>query len=185
MLPNMLSSVRICLVPLFVLTYFTDDGAVKRYALAIYALASFTDFLDGFLARKLRLSTELGKILDPVGDKLMTIAVLVCITIDGLIPVWVVLTAAVKESLMAAGGLILHRRAGGSIPPSNIFGKASTVVFFVVCVTLMLFRDIDRSAAIAMASVAMGLMLMALGSYILTFSSMLRRGVGEGKGSSA
>jgi CDP-diacylglycerol--glycerol-3-phosphate 3-phosphatidyltransferase len=180
MLPNLLSALRICLVPLFVLAYFTDtgaDGAVKKYAITVYAFASFTDFLDGFLARKYKLTTELGKLLDPLGDKLMNIAVLTCITADGLIPVWAVLIAAAKEMLMAAGGFILHRRAGGKIPPSNILGKASTVVFFLVCVTLMLFRGrIGTTAAAAMISAALGLMLMALGSYIVTFSAAMKGG---------
>lgn len=163
------------MVPLFVAVYFSGagaEGAAKKYAIAVYALAAFTDFLDGFLARRYKLMTELGKILDPLGDKLMTIAVLTCITIDGLIPVWAVLVAAAKEALMAIGGFLLHRKADGRIPPSNILGKASTVVFFLVCVTLMLFRGrIDETAATAMISAALGLMLMALGSYIITFTS--------------
>ncbi|MDR1589586.1 MAG: CDP-alcohol phosphatidyltransferase family protein [Oscillospiraceae bacterium] len=179
MLPNLLSALRICLVPLFIVAYFADDGAgvsIKKYALAIYALAAFTDFLDGFLARRYKLTTELGKILDPLGDKLMTIAVLTCITIDGLIPVWAVLIAAVKESLMAIGGLILHRRAEGRIPPSNILGKSSAVVFFLVCVTLMLFGErISETAATAMISAALFLMLTALGSYIVTFSAAVKK----------
>jgi CDP-diacylglycerol--glycerol-3-phosphate 3-phosphatidyltransferase len=161
-------------VPLFVAAYFGGGtgGGVKKYAIAVYAIAAFTDFLDGFLARRYKLVTELGKILDPLGDKLMTIAVLACITADGLIPVWAVLVAAAKEALMAAGGFVLHRRAGGRIPPSNILGKASTVVFFLVCVTLMLFRgSMDAAAATAMISAALGLMLMALGSYVITFMS--------------
>jgi CDP-diacylglycerol--glycerol-3-phosphate 3-phosphatidyltransferase len=178
MLPNMLSALRICLVPLFVLTYFMEagaGGAVKKYALTVYAFASFTDFLDGFLARRYKLMTELGKLLDPLGDKLMTIAVLTCITIDGLIPVWAVAAAATKETLMAVGGLILHRRARGRIPSSNILGKASTVVFFLVCVTLMLFRSrIGAAAVTIMISAALALMRAALGSYAITFSSVVK-----------
>ncbi|MDR2357784.1 MAG: CDP-alcohol phosphatidyltransferase family protein [Oscillospiraceae bacterium] len=180
MLPNLLSALRICLVPLFILAYFAGGGvSVKKCAIAVYAFASFTDFLDGFLARRYKLTTELGKILDPLGDKLMTIAVLTCITIDGLIPVWAVLIAAVKESLMAVGGLILHRRSGGgAIPPSNIFGKASTVVFFLVCVTLMLFRErITGTGATAMISAALCPMLLALGSYAVTFSAAVKKSI--------
>jgi hypothetical protein len=78
---------------------------------------------------------------------------------------------------MAVGGLILHRRAGGRIPPSNIFGKASTVVFFLVCVTLLLFREhIGEAAATAMISAALCLMLLALGSYAVTFSAAMKKG---------
>ena len=173
--PNILSSVRICLVPVFVLTYFAETGNVKIYAAAVYAVASFTDFLDGYFARKYNLISNLGRILDPLGDKLMTLAVLACITLDRVIPVWVIVTAVIKELLMLLGGAIIRKREGGEIPSSNIIGKTSTVVFFVVCVTLMLFRNIPPTAATLMISAAVILMLVALISYIRTFINVVNK----------
>lgn len=181
-LPNILSSIRIFLVPIFIAVYFMDrtPGNMKLYAAIVYAAASATDFLDGFIARKYNLISKLGKILDPLGDKLMTLAVLTCITIDQVIPVWAVLVAIVKEALMLIGGMILRKKDGGEIPASNIIGKASTVVFFVVCVTLMLFR-IPDNIAIIMISSAIALMLIALFSYTLTFLHVVKRTNGLGK----
>ena len=83
--PNILSAFRIALVPVFVAAYFLDGGKVKVFAAAVYALATLTDFLDGFIARKYNLITNLGRVLDPIGDKLMTLAVVSCITIDRII----------------------------------------------------------------------------------------------------
>ncbi len=173
--PNILSSIRICLVPIFVLAYFCETGSVKIYAAAVYATASITDFLDGYIARKYSLISNLGKILDPLGDKLMTLAVLACITIDGVIPIWVILAAFIKELLMLVGGVIIRKREGGEFPSSNIIGKTSTVVFFVVCVTLMLFRNISLDVKLLMISAAVILMVIALISYIRTFMSVIKK----------
>jgi CDP-diacylglycerol--glycerol-3-phosphate 3-phosphatidyltransferase len=173
--PNILSSIRICLVPVFVITYFYETGNVKIYAAAVYAAASITDFLDGYIARKYNLISNLGKILDPLGDKLMTLAVLTCITLDRIIPVWVIIAALVKELFMLLGGMIIRKKEGGEIPSSNIIGKTSTVVFFVVCVTLMLFKKIIPSnIALMMISTAVLLMLIALISYIRTFIYIMK-----------
>jgi len=173
--PNILSSIRILLVPVFVLVYFGQESSIKIQAAVVYALASVTDFLDGFLARRYQLISNLGKVLDPLGDKLMTIAVLACIAIDGLIPPFVVYLVLVKELIMVVGGLIVRRKTKGTMPSSNIFGKTSTVVFFIICVTLMLFRGIPHSAAVFLIGVALVLMMAALVSYIRTFLMIMKK----------
>ena len=173
-IPNMISIFRICLVPVFIAVYFSDAQYIKLYPALIYALASFSDFLDGFLARRLNASSALGKVLDPLGDKLMTISVMVCITIDGIIPFWAVLVAGIKEMLMAIGGLVMHKVAHADIPPSNLIGKTSTVVFFLVCVALMLFRDLPGSAATALISFAIALTLVALAIYLSRYISVMK-----------
>ncbi len=137
-------------------------------------VAALTDFLDGFLARKYHLVTNLGKVLDPLGDKVMTLAALICITIDRVIPVWAVIVFFVKESLMGVGGLLIYKKAGTEIPQSNYVGKLSTVIFFVTCITLMLFAGIPDNVATILISVAIGVMLMALGSYIMTFFNLMK-----------
>ena len=177
-LPNILSCFRICLVPVFVVVYFSFEDT-KTYAVLIYFLAALTDVFDGVIARRCNLITNLGKLLDPLGDKLMTFAVLICIMIDSVIPLWSVLVFVIKEILMGFGGLIIHKKAKLEIPPSNYMGKLSTVVFFVVCVVLMLFR-IPQNIATIMISVAIGFMLMALGSYVITFSGAMRSATRRG-----
>ena len=172
--PNIISVFRICLVPIFITVYFIDERDTKYYAILIYALAAFSDFLDGFLARKFKVSSNLGKFLDPLGDKVMTFAVILCITIDGLLPVWAVIVVGVKEILMAIGGLVVHKAARAEIPPSNLFGKISTVVFFLVCVSVMIF-EIPERVVIAMISCAIALALLAFASYIRTYSIVMKK----------
>jgi phosphatidylglycerophosphate synthase len=155
-------------VPVFIIVYFSDDSDNNLYAVLVYALAALSDFLE------FKASSNLGKFLDPLGDKLMTISVMVCITIDGLIPLWAVLLAGVKEILMGTGGLVLHKKAHAELPPSNLIGKSSTVVFFLVCVTLMLYRDIPRWGATTLISVAIGLTFLALVSYLIKYIRIMK-----------
>ena len=82
---NILSIIRICLVFVFLALFFTDNVLL---ALIVFLVAGATDIIDGYLARKYNWVTALGKILDPVADKLMQCTVLICLLIGGYIPVW-------------------------------------------------------------------------------------------------
>jgi len=171
--PNIISIFRICLVPVFVAVYFADARDIKVYAIMVYALASVSDFLDGFLARKYQVSSNLGKLLDPLGDKLMTFAVILCMTIAGPIPIWAVVIIGFKEVLMAIGGYVVHKVAHVEIPPAKFIGKVSTVVFFLVCVSVMIFA-IPGNMVIIMISGAILLMLLAFASYIQTYAIVMK-----------
>ena len=173
-IPNILSSFRICLVPVFIIVYFRDDSELKLAAVLVYAIAALSDFFDGYIARRFQAASNIGKVLDPLGDKLMTFAVMLCITIDGLIPIVPVIVVGVKEVLMAAGGFVLHKVAKVEILPSNIIGKTSTVVFFLVFVTLILFRDIPGWLSLVLISFAMVLTFIALASYFSRYIKVMK-----------
>lgn len=171
-IPNILSAIRICLVPVFVIAYFTSKNDINFAAAGIYALAAATDVLDGYLARRNNWITDLGRILDPLGDKLMTFAVISCITISGRFPVFVLVLFVAKELCMMAGGIIIHNKYKLEMPPSNRLGKASTALFFVVCATVLLFPSLKRSVTSAMVTLAIAVAFAALGSYIMTFMAV-------------
>jgi CDP-diacylglycerol--glycerol-3-phosphate 3-phosphatidyltransferase len=173
--PNTISILRICLVPVFIVAYLHDDSEIKLYAILIFAVAALSDFLDGYLARKFQASSNLGKLLDPLGDKLMTVAVMVCITIDRPILFWAVIATVVKEILMGAGGFVLHKKTNDELLPSNFLGKASTVVFFLVCVALMVFVNIPDWAAVTLISVAIGIAFLALASYLYQYIKIMKQ----------
>ena len=172
-IPNILSIFRICLVPVFIVVFLTDERDIKLYAILVYALAALSDFLDGFIARKLEAQSRLGKFLDPLGDKMMTFAVLVCITITRHVLIPATTIFFIKETLMAIGGFILHHKARIEIPPANFIGKASTFIFFVVCFALMIFYRIPDSVAVAITAFAIGLTLIALAVYIKTYFKIM------------
>lgn len=166
-IPNVLSLLRLAMVPAFVAVFFTDSPHAHRYAGLIFIIASMTDALDGYIARKRNMITKLGRILDPLADKLMTAAAIICITIADIVPVWIFIVFAVKELIMAVGTVIMLKRID-DVLPSNILGKTATVTFFIFCVALMMF-DIRRPYSTIMLSTALAFTLLALVRYAIRF----------------
>jgi len=173
-IPNILSLLRLCLVPVFVIVYFSPLPNAGVWAVAVYVLATITDYLDGHIARKYHLITNLGRVLDPLGDKMFTFAVLACLAIDGMIPWWIVIIFVGKEALMGIGGLLIHRRARVDIPSSNYIGKTATVLFFLVCAVLILFDNIPHTAAVIMICAALAVSLAAFVSYLTKYLRIMR-----------
>jgi CDP-diacylglycerol--glycerol-3-phosphate 3-phosphatidyltransferase len=130
-LPNLLTALRIALIPVFVLTY---ERVAPAVSLLIFLVASLTDCLDGYLARKWNQITAFGKLFDPLADKLLLIAVLCCLAYSGIIPWWVLIVMAVKELLMMSGSMWLLRKK--VVVSANILGKAATV-FFIAALTFV------------------------------------------------
>ncbi len=116
--PNVLTLLRLALVPVVaVLGYF--DYMIP--ALAVYLLACGTDLLDGYLARKYKLITDAGILLDPLADKLMAIFTVMAFMVTGVLPWPILVVMLVKEGLMIGGGILLYSH--GVVAPANTFGK--------------------------------------------------------------
>ena len=128
-IPNVLTMIRLLLVPVFVVVYFRTTAEPKYIALAIFAAASLTDMLDGYLARKLNQITDFGKLFDPLADKLMVLSALVCQAVTGVFPWAAVIVVACKELVMVLGGLFMLSR--DVVVYSNIVGKAAQVCFIL------------------------------------------------------
>lgn len=128
-IPNILTLFRIFLIPVFILIFFSNINNSLFIAILIFLSAGLTDILDGYIARKCNLTTKFGTALDPLADKLMLITVLTCLTIDGYIPVWVLIIVATKELFMIIAAIFLYN--ANTIIPSNVFGKASTLLFYI------------------------------------------------------
>ena len=134
-IPNVLTMIRLILIPVFVVLFFNNQ---KMAALAVFCFASFTDFLDGFLARKLNQITDFGKLFDPLSDKLMVLTVMVCQTFWGPLPWVAVLIVALKELVMVLGGMFMLSK--NVVVYSNIWGKAAQVGF-IASLILSFFHD--------------------------------------------
>jgi CDP-diacylglycerol--glycerol-3-phosphate 3-phosphatidyltransferase len=96
---NILTGIRLALVPVFLLTLFAADESTgwRLIAALVFAVASITDHVDGRLARKFGLVTDFGKVIDPIADKALTGAALFGLSILGELPWWITLTIAVRE----------------------------------------------------------------------------------------
>lgn len=141
--PNLLSLIRIFLIPAFAVLYY--KGHIG-WAVLMLALSGISDFLDGKIARRFNQVSELGKILDPVADKLtqITIAVMLYIAFrscnDQLMVAfsWVFLVFLAKEAVMVIGGAIMI--ACGIKPgAAEIYGKVATFVFYLVMLVIIGF----------------------------------------------
>ena len=136
-IPNILSVIRILLVGVFVYTFFFVSEYV---ALVVFFLAGATDVIDGYLARRNNWITNIGKILDPVADKLMQCTALVCLYIKEMIPLWFVIPFFVKELFTLIMGLIvLNRRS--VVVVSKWYGKATVCLFYATIALSVLIAD--------------------------------------------
>ncbi len=142
-IPNIISFIRILLIPVFGVLFYKGE---LLWALLILAISGLTDFFDGKLARKLNQVSELGKMLDPIADKLTqaTIAIVYFFSFRNAenetlqLFSWVFLLFIAKELVMLIGGAIMI--AVGIRPgAAEIYGKAATLIFYVVMVLLMAF----------------------------------------------
>jgi len=138
-IPNILSFFRICLIPLFIWLYVVR---LEYYWTAgILIFSAITDVVDGFIARKFNLVTHVGRILDPLADKLTQIAMMVCLTyryIYLLIPLSALI---VKELVCGVVGLIMIKRTGDTIN-SKWYGKVSTVCLYLMMIIHLFWVDI-------------------------------------------
>ncbi|RSN63218.1 CDP-diacylglycerol--glycerol-3-phosphate 3-phosphatidyltransferase [Amycolatopsis sp. WAC 04182] len=126
-LANLLTMSRLVLVPLFVLALFTGDGADtfwRAIATALFAIASFTDQVDGWVARKYGLITDFGKIADPIADKALIGAALIGLSVLGELGWWVTIVIAIREIGVTLLRFWVIRH--GVIPASR-GGKAKTL----------------------------------------------------------
>lgn len=131
--PNMLTMLRMALIVVFVWLYATG---YRYWAMAVFIIASLTDILDGYIARKHQLVTSFGKLMDPLADKLMVITALICLTADGLVPLWLLIVVICKELFMVLGGYFLLKH--GVVVQAQPIGKVATVVFVIAIVATLL-----------------------------------------------
>lgn len=137
-IPNILTVLRIFLVPGFPLIYFSDLPKASYYSLAFFLIVGATDILDGYIARKYNLISAFGTAMDPLADKLMLIAVLVAFGIKGILPLWVIVFIVVKEFLMIIAGLYFYFKREKYVIPSNIFGKTATMLIFLAILGILI-----------------------------------------------
>ena len=140
-LPNKLTLARVIMVPFFV--FFLVYDFIPHHtviALCIFALASFTDHLDGSIARKRNLITNFGKFLDPLADKILVISTLVCFIPMNWITVWSVIIVVAREFMVSAVRLIAADN--GKVVAANGWGKLKTVSQMVAILLVLIFQYI-------------------------------------------
>lgn len=136
--PNKLTIARVIMVPFFVVLALTGwGGAANRYiCLAIFVLASATDCLDGYLARKYHLITDFGKFMDPLADKLLVCSAIICMVELGRLEAWIVIVIIAREFIIS--GFRLIAAENGVVIAANYWGKFKTVSQMIMTILLIL-----------------------------------------------
>ncbi|WP_255732837.1 CDP-diacylglycerol--glycerol-3-phosphate 3-phosphatidyltransferase [Sinomonas terrae] len=164
-MPNALTMFRIVLVPVFVWFMLADDshqGLLRWLALAAFAVAMYTDQLDGQIARRRNLVTNFGKIADPIADKLLTGAALVLLSVLGELPWWITIVILVREWGITALRFVVIRYG---VMPASSGGKLKTVL---QTIALVLFLLPLRYVAPVVPVVALVVMLAAVAVTVVT-----------------
>ena len=136
--PNKLTVARMILVPFLVLFMLTGwGGDWNRFiCLAIFVVASITDWFDGYLARKNNLVTNFGKFMDPLADKLLVCSALICFIELDRLPAWIVIIIIGREFIIS--GFRLIAAENGVVIAANYWGKFKTVSQMIMIILLML-----------------------------------------------
>ena len=142
-LPNKLTLIRMFLAPIYLALMLIEFPCHYIVALAVFAVASLTDMLDGKIARKNNLITVFGKLLDPLADKMLTTAALLAFMREGWCSIWIVMIVLTRE--FAVAGVRLIATAQGIVIPANYWGKAKTVSQMVFTIIIMLLAELDAT----------------------------------------
>ena len=168
-IPNMLSLFRLCLIPLYV-TIYLNAGESKDYFIAgtILAVSCLTDMIDGQIARRFNLISNLGKVLDPFADKATQLALVICLSIRYPILNYVLVMFLIKECIQVIVAWIKFRQ-GKALPGSILPGKICTTVLFTSFTLLVLFPNLDARIVHFLAAADFICLAIAFVSYLLAF----------------
>ena len=166
-LPNKLTLLRVVLIPVFVVLLLLEggqNGTLRIAALIVFCFASFTDFLDGQIARRNNLVTNFGKFMDPLADKLLVCSALICMIELGQLPSWYVITVIAREFIIS--GFRLVAADNGIVIAASWWGKFKTTFQMLTVILLILNIPALHTVTLIIAGVAFVLTLVSLLDYI-------------------
>lgn len=184
--PNVISFVRLCMVPLYFYTLLTGRNLL---ATVLFAVAASTDFLDGQIARRTHCVSKLGQLLDPAVDRILMVSGVVGLLLVGRLPLWIVLVVLVRDALLLAGGAYLLRRWKTRV--AVIYpGKVATTLLFVGFAGLLLNAPLVPGLGVVEAAwlpglgdaaVSWGIWFVYAGLVLSAFTTVyyVRAGVGK------
>jgi len=173
-IPNILSAIRLMLVPVFIYLFFKYYEDKIYIPLCVFVVAGLTDIIDGYLARRNNWVTNLGKFLDPLADKLVQCSVLVCFAIKNPALWWIAALFIAKELFMICGALITLKKIKVTVK-SNWYGKLTTAVFYAIALLVFIF-NIFKFEMVGPVSVSLfvSALILALFSMIMYIFDTLR-----------
>ena len=168
-IPNLLSLFRLVLIPIYVTIYLNADEATEYFIAAmILAVSCLTDLIDGKIARHFNMISTVGKILDPLADKLTQFTLIVCLALKYPFLRYLVGLFVVKESFqLIAGGINLKR--GRMLKGALLSGKICTTVLFVSLILMVMLPGLSENVVNIIAIIDLCFMLVSFGNYLFTY----------------
>lgn len=167
-LPNKLTLLRIIMIPLFVILLLLEGGQnqyLRIAALIVFCLASFTDFLDGQIARKQNLVTDFGKFMDPLADKLLVCSALICLIELNQLPAWYVIVIIAREFIISGFRLVAADK--GIVIAASWWGKFKTTFQMLTVILLIIDIPVLRLITTIIAGIALVLTIVSLVDYMI------------------
>lgn len=177
-IPNMLSFLRLILIPVFAVLYLKGYWG---WSIAALAVGTVSDFFDGMLARKLNQVSELGMLLDPVADKLSQAAIVVCLGIRYPVMWYMFIMEVIKECYLMAAGAYTLKKYGTKMKGAKWYGKIATAIMDASLLAILVFpglSDTVRLVLVIVCAAAMFLdMLLYHGYYVRLWRELKTSGV--------
>ena len=175
-LPNKLTLFRILLIPVFLLVLFLIPAPAGRYlATAVFAIASFTDFLDGKIARSWNLVTNFGKFMDPLADKMLVCSAMICFIPLGKLTAWYVIIIIAREFIIS--GFRLVASDNNVVIAASYWGKFKTVSqMFMIILLIADLGGVFNTIAAILVWVSLALTVISLVDYIGKNIQVLTKG---------
>ena len=157
-IPNLLSLIRILLIPLFVWLYLGEENVPATAVVLV--LSGLTDALDGFIARHYHMVSDFGKALDPFADKLTQFAMLCCLVVRFPRMLWLIIVLCVKEILVASSQLVVIRKTE-LVLGAEWHGKITTILLYAVMILHLLWLDIPATLSWSLVGLCIGMLLLS------------------------
>ncbi len=138
-IPNILTVIRFILIPFIFITVISHHYLI---GLIIFTISAITDILDGYIARKYNYITDIGKLIDPLADKLTQISLLLALTILNILPWWILAVVFIKECIMIITASVLYSRKD-VVVYSKWYGKLATILFYLAIICSLLINQFN------------------------------------------
>ena len=162
MIPNILTTVRLIIIPFFAYSVLSHQSI--WLSVSLFLFSGLTDIVDGWIARHYNMITDVGSVYDPLVDKLMQITAVVCLAVIDVVPWWVIGFVVLKELTMIITGSILYIKK--IVVHSNWYGKAATVFFYMVIFILIVCPGMTAASKNALLGILVGVLVLAAIGYL-------------------
>ena len=177
-LPNKLTTFRVVLIPFFIFFLMTELIPFSKWiALAIFCIASLTDFFDGYLARKWNMVTNFGKFMDPLADKLLVCSAIIAFTAMDRMPAWIVIIIVAREFIISGFRLIAAEK--GVVIAASYWGKFKTASQMFMIILFIINIDALFIPGQVLMYIALALTVISLIDYIIKNKDVMKDEPGE------